>query len=71
MSILHIKPAYGRVYHTTCAAVQDWLSGKNFRIADTSTYLSIRDAEQLRCNGYTVVRIYPNMLNTHFETKIL
>lgn len=69
--ILHAKPAYGRVYHTTRQAVLDWLSGKDFRIAGTSTYLSIRDAEQLRCNGYTVVRIYSSMLTEYYETRIL
>jgi hypothetical protein len=71
ITILEIIPAYGRVYNTTNAAVQDWLAGKDFRVRGSGPYLSIRDTETLKRDGYNLVRIYPNMMLNHFETKAL
>ena len=70
-TMLEIIPAYGRVYNTTDAAVQDWLAGKDFRVRNSGPYLSIRDTETLKQDGYDLVRIYPNMMLNHFETKAL
>jgi len=70
-TILEIIPERGRVYNTTNAAVQDWLAGKDFRVRGSGPYLSIRDAETLKQNGYNSVRIYPNILLNHFETMAL
>lgn len=69
--ILEIIPAYGRVYQTTDAAVQDWLAGKDFKIRGDGPYCSVRDTETLKQDGYKLVRIYPNMLHQYFETKVL
>lgn len=70
-NLLHIIPAYGRVYSTTNAAVQDWIAGKDFKIRDGGPYCSIRDSDALKREGYSMVRIYPSMLSEYFETKLI
>ena len=71
MSMLELIPAYGRVYKDTSAMEQDWKAGKDFKIRSGGPYCSIRDSELMREEGYTVVRLYPNMLHEHFITKTL
>jgi hypothetical protein len=70
--LLNVIPAYGRVYANTQAAIKDWLAGKDFKIrGKDGPYLSIRDSEFLKNDGYALVRIYPSMLHSHYETKVL
>ena len=40
-------PAYGRTYETVSAMLGDWGDGKDFKIAGTGTYFSIRDTDAL------------------------
>lgn len=38
-----LLPAYGRDYRTAGAAKLDWTAGKDFAVASTGQYTSIRD----------------------------
>ena len=38
-----LLPAYGRDYKSKAAVLADWNAGKDFRIATTGQYCSIRD----------------------------
>lgn len=42
-----IMPAYGRQYATRHEAIQDWRSGKDFRIVPNGPYCSVRDRKQM------------------------
>lgn len=42
MSSIYVVPAYGRDYENKDQAVDDWLDGKDFKIAN-GPYCSIRD----------------------------
>ena len=41
-----VQPAYGREYNSQAAVLEDWNSGKDFRVAGTSTYVDKRSAIQ-------------------------
>jgi hypothetical protein len=38
-----LLPAYGRDYKSARAALTDWKEGKDFKIATTGQYCSVRD----------------------------
>ena len=38
-----LVPAYGRDYKSAAAVKADWQAGKDFRIATTGQYCSVRD----------------------------
>jgi len=44
---LHVTPAYGRDYKNKNEALADWFAGKDFILALTGQYVSIRDAKDL------------------------
>ena len=44
MDSVTVIPAYGRDYKSAAAALADWQAGKDFRIALTGQYCSIRDS---------------------------
>lgn len=50
MNFVMAKAAYGRQPSAT-----DWLSGKDFRIANGGPYFSIRDADRLQSDGVETV----------------
>ena len=41
-----VQPAYGREYNSQAAVLEDWHSGKDFRIVGTSTYVDKKSAIQ-------------------------
>lgn len=47
-----VLPAYNRNYATEEAALQDWFTGKDFKIA-RGPYFSIRDTKALVAEGIT------------------
>jgi len=50
-------PAYGRTYETVSAMLGDWGDGKDFKIAGTGTYFSIRDTDALVHNMHIDVLV--------------
>ena len=50
MNNLEAVPAYGRSYENASAMLDDWREGKDFRIAHSGTYFSIRDVDALSHN---------------------
>ena len=69
--MIELIPAYGRTYSDTNAMEQAWLNGSDFKVRGGGPYCSIRDVDQLKSDGYQLVRLYPNMLQAHFLTKVL
>ena len=59
--ILTLTPAYGRDYRSPKEATADWTAGKDFQIADIGPdcdrYISVRDLETLRAEGYRNINI--------------
>jgi hypothetical protein len=52
---LTLQPAYGRVYSSSERAVQDWIAGKDFKVAGIGgPYCSVRDEQNLRLDHSTV-----------------
>jgi hypothetical protein len=50
-SAVYVLPAYGRKYMTKESALADWVSGKDFKIAN-GPYMSVRDATKLDSRIY-------------------
>ena len=50
---LELIPAYGRVYPTKQAAVDDWMAGADFKIIN-GPYCSVRDSTNLRLDCSSV-----------------
>lgn len=44
---MYLVPAYGRKYHGSIDMLQDWVSGKDFKIQN-GPYTSIRDLAKLK-----------------------
>lgn len=49
--ILYAVGAYGRE-----AQRSDWAAGRDFKVAHTGPYFSIRDIDRLKLEGYTEVQ---------------
>lgn len=58
MHTLYVIGAYGRNYDTLDAALADWEAGKDFKIAEDGPYLSKRDADQLKRDGYNKIGFF-------------
>jgi len=67
MTTLSIQPAYGRNYVASDDAINSWKAGADFKIVG-GPYLSIRDAEKLKEDGYD--RIYLHF-NKEFSYRII
>jgi hypothetical protein len=46
-----LLPAYGRQYASKHTAINDWRSGKDFKIATNGKYCSIRDLDLLNASS--------------------
>ena len=57
MQTLHATGAYGRK-----PSMDDWLDGKDFRVANFGPYFSIRDVERMKSDGTYDVKFYDNNL---------
>ena len=55
---VEVTPAYGRDYTRKADAITDWKEGKDFVMAATQQYCSIRDAQR---EGWTVIIRYGNL----------
>ena len=56
-NFVYAVPAYGRSYENAMAMLDDWREGKDFRIANTGTYFSIRDTDALVHNMHIDVLV--------------
>lgn len=54
-----VIPAYGRDYRSAAAAKADWTAGKDFQMASTGQYTSIRD----QAVGTTILLRYQALRN--------
>ena len=64
INLLTVTPAYGRDYKSARAAMEDWQAGKDFYAQGLTFqgYLSSRDSEALKKNGFTGIMIrYGNL----------
>ena len=64
VNLLTVSPAYGRDYKNAKEAVADWQAGKDFRAESMKIhgYLSSRDTEALKADGFTDIMIrYSNL----------
>lgn len=50
-----VTPAYGRVYLSLEEVLEDWNKGKDFRCDFDGPYMSIRDSELLKSQGYKTI----------------
>jgi hypothetical protein len=54
---LTLVPAYGRDYKSKASLMEDWNSGKDFRIEgfgySGANYCNIKDVDHFKTNGYT------------------
>ena len=58
---LHVVPAYGRRYATTESAEKAFVDGKDFEMINgdyAGRYMSIRDLERIKADGYPEVHVY-------------
>lgn len=53
---LYLLPAYGRSYTTPESALQDWYSGKDFKIDGGGPYCSVRDIVAMK-NDFEEIRL--------------
>jgi len=71
MSHLTVSPAYGRDYKGKVAAVADWTNGKDFSIGGGGgPYVGISQAEALKADGYTMVRIRYKKLRSFVDVAL-
>lgn len=49
---LSVTPAYGRKYNNLADARTDWYEGLDFRIELNGPYLSQRDEDLIKADGY-------------------
>jgi hypothetical protein len=75
MSALTIIPAYGRDYTSAIDAINDWVAGKDFRIADIScrwdgSYVDISQTDALLADGCTALRFRFNQLRDVTEIPL-
>ena len=64
VNLLTVSPAYGRDYRSAKEAIADWQAGKDFRAESMKVhgYLSSRDTEALKADGFTDTMIrYSNL----------
>lgn len=64
INLLTVSPAYGRDYRSAKEAIADWQAGKDFKAESIfiSGYLSARDSEALKADGFTDIMIrYGNL----------
>lgn len=57
MKTLHATGAYGRK-----PSMDDWLEGKDFRVANFGPYFSIRDTDRLKADGVYDLKFYDSNL---------
>lgn len=65
MKTLSLTPAFGRDYASKGKAVHAWQTGQDFRnetVGVSGQYVSVRDMETLRREGFTHVSIRYNRL---------
>ncbi len=64
LNLLTVSPAYGRDYKNAKEAMADWQAGKDFKAESMKVhgYLSSRDTEALKADGFTDIMIrYGNL----------
>jgi hypothetical protein len=64
INLLTVSPAYGRDYRSAKDAMADWQAGKDFKAESMKVhgYLSSRDTEALKADGFTDIMIrYSNL----------
>jgi len=64
VNLLTVSPAYGRDYRSAKDAMADWKAGKDFKAESMKVhgYLSARDTEALKADGFTDIMIrYSNL----------
>lgn len=68
-AILKLYPAYGRIYHTAAALLEDWNKGLDFSVTVLGgPYTSIRDVGTFKEQGLTHVQLKDVRTNfTHVE----
>jgi hypothetical protein len=61
MNTITVSPAFGRDYKKRLDAIAAWQEGKDFQIQGfghySGSYVSSRDAAQLKADGYDTVQI--------------